>query len=131
MVLKIGELARRTGKSIHALRYYEAEGLIPNVCRDAGSQRIYTERHVLWVKLLIRLRQTGMPMQSIREYARLIEQGDATLEQRKAMLLQHRERVEQEISEMRQCIGLIDEKVQMYDAWLEAGVSPIEVPKVS
>ena len=128
MVLQIDELSRRTGKSIHTLRYYESEGLIPNVQRDAGGRRIYSERHVLWIELLDRLRQTGMTMQSIREYATLIAEGDATLSRRKGLLELHRKKVEDRITEMRVSIRLIDRKLELYQSWLETGQSPIEVP---
>lgn len=35
---RIGELAARTGRSIHAIRWYEAQGLIPGVARDSGGR---------------------------------------------------------------------------------------------
>ncbi len=32
----IGALSARTGRSIHTIRWYEAQGLIPGVARDGG-----------------------------------------------------------------------------------------------
>lgn len=128
MALQIGELARRTGRSIHTLRYYESEGLIPNVWRDAGGRRVYTERHVLWVDLLGRLRQTGMSMQGIREYAKLIEEGDTTLSKRQELLEAHRCKIKTHIAELKECVALIDQKLHLYQSWLDAGQSPIKTP---
>jgi len=127
--LHIGEVARRTGYSVHALRYYEAEGLIPNVRRDGGGRRVYTNRHVLWLELLAKLRATGMSIEDVRGYADLIREGDGTLEARQALLRDHRERVEAQIGELRTCMTLIDRKIGMYQEWLEAGGSPLEVPE--
>ena len=42
--LGIGELAARTGRTVHAIRWYEAQGLIPGVVRDPGGRRRYSER---------------------------------------------------------------------------------------
>jgi len=43
--LSIGEVADRTGLSVHALRFYEREGLIANpVRRGPNGHRVYTEQ---------------------------------------------------------------------------------------
>ena len=46
--LRIGELAARTGRSVHTIRWYERQGLIPGIVRDNGGRRVYHERHVGW-----------------------------------------------------------------------------------
>jgi DNA-binding transcriptional MerR regulator len=51
----IGELATRTGRSIHALRWYEAQGLMPGVIRDSGGRRVYSELHLGWIDLIHRI----------------------------------------------------------------------------
>ena len=38
--LRIGALSTRTGHSIHAIRWYEAQGLKPGVQRDDGGRRV-------------------------------------------------------------------------------------------
>lgn len=125
-MIHIGDLAARSGKSVHALRYYEKEGLIPNVRRDAAGRRVYTERHVLWVELLTRLRATGMPVDDVREYAQMVAEGDATLAQRQEFLRAHRAKVLGQIGDLEACVSLIDTKISMYQSWLDAGGSPIE-----
>jgi DNA-binding transcriptional MerR regulator len=42
---RIGELAARTGRSVHAIRWYESLGLMPGVVRDGGGRRVYEEGH--------------------------------------------------------------------------------------
>ena len=54
--LRIGALSTRTGHSIHAIRWYEAQGLMPGVLRDGGGRRVYAEGHVAWLQLMQRLR---------------------------------------------------------------------------
>jgi hypothetical protein len=55
----IGVLSARTGRSIHTIRWYEAQGLIPGVARDGGGRRVYGELHVGWLALMDRLRRTA------------------------------------------------------------------------
>ena len=66
--MKIGELSSRSGRSIHAIRWYEAQGLIPGVERDGGGRRVYSDLHVGWLDLMDRLRRTGMTIAQMREY---------------------------------------------------------------
>src|SRR5262245_47925995 len=91
----IGTLAVRTGRSVHAIRWYEAQGLIPGVERDRGGRRIYSDLHLSWLDLMDRLRRTGMSIAQMRQYTNLVRQGNRTLRQRQQMLAQHREKVKQ------------------------------------
>lgn len=128
-MLRIGELAERSGKSTHTLRWYEKQGLIPNVGRDGGGRRVYTERHLLWIDLLGKLSATGMTIEEIRGYAELVQAGDSTLEARIRLLSEHRVAVEARIGDLREALALIDTKLSMYRDWLDTGGSPVEVPE--
>jgi DNA-binding transcriptional MerR regulator len=120
----IGELASRTGRGIHAIRWYEAQGLVPGVMRDRGGRRIYNELHVNWLDLIDRLRRTGMSIAQIREYAALVKRGTSTLKQRRKMLADHRMRVKATIAEWTQALKLIDRKINFYGEWLTTGARP-------
>lgn len=128
MTLHIGELSARTGRSVHTLRWYEKEGLIPNVSRDPGGRRVYTERHVMWMRLLGKLRATGMSVAQIREYAELARQGDDTLAARIELLSEHRTRVEAQRAELAEALELIDFKLDSYRDWLREGGYPVHAP---
>ncbi len=121
---RIGELAERTGRSIHAIRWYEAQGLIPGVVRDGGGRRVYSELHLSWLDLMERLRRTGMSIAQMRQYTALVKQGSSTLRQRQVLLSQHRARVKQTIAEWEQALELIDSKIDFYGEWLTTGRRP-------
>ncbi len=78
--LRIGEIASRTGRSIHTIRWYETQGLIPGVVRDRGGRRVYSEHHIRWLDLMERLRRTGMSITQMREYTTLAKQGRPAVE---------------------------------------------------
>jgi DNA-binding transcriptional MerR regulator len=129
---RIGELAQRTGRSIHAIRWYEAQGLIPGVVRDSGGRRVYGELHLSWLDLMDRLRRTGMSIAEMRAYTALVKQGRATLKQRRDMLSAHRARVAETIAEWTLALQLLDGKIDFYGAWLTTGKRPkIEAPAPS
>ncbi len=56
--LHIGELARRSGRTVHAIRWYESIGLVPGVRRDAANHRVYDQRHIELVGRYINLSDT-------------------------------------------------------------------------
>ncbi len=121
---RIGELASRTGRSVHAIRWYEAQGLIPGVMRDGGGRRVYGELHQSWLELMDRLRRTGMSIAEMREYTSLVKQGRATLKQRQELLAAHRARVEETIAEWTLALKLLDRKIDFYGEWLSSGQRP-------
>ena len=73
--LTIAEVAERTGLTAHTLRYYERIGLIAAVSRAPGGQRRYASADLDWLAFLLRLRETGMPIQGMQAFARLRSQG--------------------------------------------------------
>jgi DNA-binding transcriptional MerR regulator len=122
--LHIGELAALTGRSVHTIRWYETQGLIPGVKRDSGGRRVYREQHVGWLELMHRLRSTGMSIAAMREYAALVADGKGTLKQRRTRLAEHREHVKRHIAELSQSVKLLDRKLKFYDEWIETGTQP-------
>jgi DNA-binding transcriptional MerR regulator len=120
----IGELSSRTGRSIHAIRWYEAQGLIPGVMRDAGGRRVYGELHLGWLDLIDRLRRTGMSIAQMREYTALVKQGKSTLKQRQKLLSIHRARVRKRIADWTLALKLIDRKIEFYGEWISTGHRP-------
>ncbi|UUZ63851.1 MerR family transcriptional regulator [Polaromonas sp. P1-6] len=121
----IGQLAARTGRSVHTIRWYEAQGLIPGVMRDGGRRRVYNELHLSWLDLMDRLRRTGMSIAEMREYTALVKQGSATLKQRQALLSSHRAQVRDMIAEWQLALKLLDSKIDFYDEWVTTGKRPL------
>lgn len=124
----IGELATRTGRTVHAIRWYEAQGLVPGVSRDEGGRRLYGELHVGWLDLMDRLRRTGMTIAEMREYTALALQGKTTLPQRRDLLAAHRARVTETIAEWKRALSLVDRKIGFYDEWMQTGHRPPLIP---
>ncbi|TQS23694.1 MerR family DNA-binding transcriptional regulator [Microbispora hainanensis] len=60
--LSIAEAARRTGLSVHTLRYYERAGLVVTpVGRTTGGPRRYHGVDLKWIVICTKMRATGMP----------------------------------------------------------------------
>ncbi|HEX6450539.1 MAG TPA: MerR family transcriptional regulator [Trebonia sp.] len=118
----IAEAARRTGVSVHTLRYYERAGLVINpVDRTAGGRRRYRRLDLKWIIICTKLRATGMPIQGIRRYADLVAAGPGNEEERLALLEAHRADVLAKLTEIQENLKIIDHKIEVYRGSLAAG----------
>ena len=113
----IGRLAQLSGRSVHTIRWYETQGLIPRVERDMGGRRVYQRDHVDHLIFLERMRQTGMSVADMRQLTTLGLQGWRTLDERQALLAAHRAYVEGKIREMQTALELIEAKAAYYAKW--------------
>lgn len=121
----IKEFAAKTGISPFTLRYYEKEKLLtPN--RTNNGWRYYTEKDVTWILFVKRLKDTGMPIRQIREYARLRALGDSTLQQRMEMLKEHHKFVLAQLAAWRENLANLEDKIAYYENEIRAfkGVEP-------
>jgi DNA-binding transcriptional MerR regulator len=109
--MRIGELAKRSGLSVHTIRYYETIGLLPCPSRDASGQRKYDVSILAWIDFLARLKAAGMPIKEMICYADLWQRGPATAARRRKLLEDQRERVRARIVELKSCLGVIDKKI--------------------
>jgi len=107
-------MKERTGVPIDTLRYYEKEGLLQNVARASSGHRRYSQDDVLWVEVLRCLRDTGMTIEQLRNYCDLGNQGDHTEPERRRILVEHRQSVENQINEREKALELIDHKLSFY-----------------
>jgi DNA-binding transcriptional MerR regulator len=120
--LSIAEAARRTGVSVHTLRYYERAGLVVTaVDRTAGGRRRYHQLDLDWIVICTRLRATGMPIRTIRRYAELVSAGPGNEQERLALLEAHRAEVTARLARTREHLKLIDHKIDVYRGRLAAG----------
>ena len=66
-VLKIGELAEKTGLSAHTLRYYEKNGLIAASTRSDSGYRYYDDADVRRVEFVKTARNIGFSLEDIAQ----------------------------------------------------------------
>ena len=118
--LGIGDVARSTGLSVHALRFYEREGLLvtQQIARGTGGQRRYRPDDVHWLRICIKLRRSGMPLAEIRRLAELVREGPGNEPQRLELLREQQRRVENQLAELGECLRIISRKVGIYEPHL-------------
>ena len=110
----VKEVAEILGVSVHTVRYYDDQGLIPGTKRDSYNQRIFDDMELEWLFVSISLRDTGLPLKEIKRYIELYQQGDSTLQQRFEIMSKQREKVLEEMENLKLRIKVLDRKVDHY-----------------
>jgi DNA-binding transcriptional MerR regulator len=122
--LSIGEVADATGMSVHALRFFEREEIfLRPIPRSGGGQRVYEPEDVEWLRLCNRFRDSGMPIATIREFARLVRSGPGNEPARLALLREHERAVRARIADLGASLDVIRGKVAAYEEHLLDGTA--------
>lgn len=120
MSYTISQVAQMMGVTPSTLRYYDKEGLLPNVKRVNGI-RVFEDADFPWLRILNCLKGTGMPIRQIKKYVDLCAEGDATLEQRYAIIKEQRQHVLDQIEQLNFYLKELDYKDWYYQEAIKAG----------
>ena len=120
MSYTISQVAQMMGVTPSTLRYYDKEGLLPNVKRVNGI-RVFEDADFPWLRILNCLKGTGMPIRQIKKYVDLCAAGDATLEQRYAIITEQRQHVLDQIEQLNFYLKELDYKDWYYQEAIKAG----------
>jgi MerR family redox-sensitive transcriptional activator SoxR len=74
MLLPIGELARRTGMSVSAIRYYEERGLLRSL-RSGGNQRRFLRGDIRRLSFILICQRMGLTLAEIEAALAGLPQG--------------------------------------------------------
>ncbi|MFE9916999.1 MerR family transcriptional regulator [Micromonospora sp. NPDC005553] len=122
--LSIGQVAQRTGLTVHTLRLYERAGLLASdVRRDGSGRRVYSAWDVEWLTNCVKFRASGMPLTTIGRLAQLVREGSGNETERLELLREHQRHVTEQLTQLQDCLDLIDAKVAGYERHLTAGAS--------
>lgn len=102
MLIKIGELAKRTGATVETIRYYEKEGLLPEPSRSAGNYRLYDDTHIERLQFILHCRTLDMTLDEVRVLLQYWDEPDRDCGNVDALLDEHIEAVEVRIEELMQ-----------------------------
>jgi DNA-binding transcriptional MerR regulator len=100
--VKIGELARRSGVSIDAVRYYERRGVLPRAKRTASGYRVFGPEYVERLDLVRQLQELGFTLDEVVDALLAHDRGDATCESERWRLELVGDRIDRKIKALQQ-----------------------------
>ena len=127
MQYSIGEVANMTGITISALRYYDREGMFPNIERTTGQIRVFSDNEIEALKIIECLKTSGLSIKEIKQFLAWCQEGDRSIEQRRDLFYERMEAVKLQMAELQRTMDVLKYKCWYYDTALAAGTE--DAPK--
>ena len=124
MSYSIKQIADMMGVTTATIRYYDDEGLLPNIKRING-RRVFGDEDFKWLRVLNCMKKINMPIKKIKEYVELSKLGDSTLGERYNLILEQKEVIKNQIEELNMCLQEFEYKEWYYQTAIKAGTEKV------
>ncbi|HAA7620443.1 TPA_asm: MerR family transcriptional regulator [Listeria monocytogenes] len=116
--MNIKQAADMFGLTVDTLRYYERVGVIPPVHRNESDYRDYKTSDLNWVYLVKNLRNAGLSVESLIEFATLAQLRETQNVEaaQKQVLVDQLKELDEKLAEMKKVRELLVYKIDSYDS---------------
>ena len=101
MTMTIGQIAKQTGLSVEAIRYYEKESLISSPERTHAGYRIYQPDVVKRILFIKRAKAVGFSLKEIKELLSLRASEDTRCADIRNVAAEKIEQIDSKINELK------------------------------
>ena len=112
----ITEVSEKYQISSNTLRYYDCLGLLPDIPRQSNGNRYFTENNLKWLEMIICLRHSGIPIETLVNYAELLKQGKGTEKERENLLREQLATLYQKQANLQRSIDRLEHKISLYES---------------
>ena len=116
----IGQVSELFHIPISTLRYYDKEGLFPEIQRTSGIRR-FGEKEIDALRVIECLKKSGLEIKDIKQFMEWCIQGSETYPQRLNLFLRQRRQVEAELAHMNRVLDMLKFKCWYYEEALKDG----------
>lgn len=116
----IGQVSEMFHLPISTLRYYDKEGLFPNMERTSGIRR-FGSQEIETLHIIECLKKSNLEIKDIRQFMEWCSQGSSTYPQRRELFLRQKESVEKEIHKLEQVLDMLRFKCWYYEQAIQDG----------
>lgn len=121
--MTINEVSKKVNLTADTLRFYEKEGLIGPIERSNSGYRNYSEEDLKRIEFVKCMRNAELPIDVLKRYMELFDKGDETKEERKKLLIEQKEILDNKIKDMQEASKRLDYKINIFYAGkLEEGL---------
>lgn len=125
MFYTVGEIAKKLNVAPSTLRYYDKEGLLPFVERSDSGIRMFKDSDMEGLRVIECLKRTGMPIKDIKVFMGLCQLGDATINERLALIDKQRETVLEQQKQLQETLDTLNYKHWYYETAAKAGTCAV------
>lgn len=116
----IGQISEMFGIPVSTLRYYDKEGLFPDMERQSGIRR-FSDREVEALRIIECLKASGLEIKDIKKFMEWTTEGNKTYVQRKQLFETRKAAVEEEIRQLQKTLDMLRYKCWYYDIAIADG----------
>lgn len=116
----IGQVSEMVGLPISTLRYYDKQGLFPEMERISGN-RVFSDKEIEALRIIECLKRSGLEIKDIKQFMDWCTQGAASYPQRKELFEKQRKSVEAEIEHMNRVLDMLKFKCWYYEQAISNG----------
>ncbi|HIU52283.1 MAG TPA: MerR family transcriptional regulator [Candidatus Merdicola faecigallinarum] len=113
--MTIAEVGKKYNLTPDTLRYYERIGLLQGVPRNKNGIRNYDEKTCKRIEFIKCMRDAGVEIEILIEYMSLFEKGKSTVEARKKLLEEQREKLLVKQKSINETIDRLNYKINLYE----------------
>lgn len=113
-IYTIGQVAKKVGLNIGAIRFYERKGLLEPVARNEQNNRLYSEEEIGWLEFLKCLRETGMSVEEVKRYYDMVKTGKSTLPERTKLIEDQKQALLDDIEKKKAQLVHLEHKLERY-----------------
>lgn len=106
---RVGDLSKRTGKTVRALHLYEERGLLEPAARSEGGYRLYDERAVTRVRWIAKLQELGFTLSEVRLILQRWEESENAPEAMRDVTQLYEEKLAETLGQIDRLQQLADE----------------------
>ena len=117
----IKKVSEMTGLSIPTIRYYDKEGLLPDLQRKESGYRVFSDRDLEAIDLIGCFKESGLTIREIRHFMSLVRQGDVTLEERLAIFQTNVARLEEKLAAVQNALEHSRRTLAFYEIAAKTG----------
>lgn len=116
----IGQISEMFHLPISTLRYYDKEGLLPNIERVSGIRK-FGEKEIEALRVIECLKKSGLEIKQIKQFMQWCAEGSSTYPKRKELFEAQKRQVEKEIGRMNKVLDMLKFKCWYYDEAMKDG----------
>ena len=116
----IGQVSEMFDLPVSTLRYYDKEGLFPELNRTSGIRQ-FTEKEVEALRVIECLKKTGLQIKDIKLFMSWCMEGSSTYTKRNELFENQKKQVEKEINELNQTLDMLNFKCWYYSEVIKDG----------
>jgi DNA-binding transcriptional MerR regulator len=116
----IGQVSKMFNLPISTLRYYDKEGLFPEIQRASGIRK-FNDKEIDSLHVIECLKKSGMEIKDIKQFMEWCSLGSETYPQRKELFITQKKAVEAEIRRMNRILAMLRYKCWYYEEAIKDG----------